>query len=139
VALYALYISITAYLRPNLAPAQEWPEGGSAWLFIRKTLIAMLPPILLIVAVLGSILSGYATPTRGAALGALGAILLAAYRTAPSKTSQRAAFFSATALLFLIVIDLTGVDMRFDQNDWTPPCTLHLWCSLSSSARRFLV
>ena len=119
VGLYALYISITAYLRPNMAPAQEWPEGGSPWLFIRKTLIAMLPPILLIVAVLGSILSGYATPTRGAALGALGAILLAAYRTAPSKTSQRAAFFSATALLFLIVIDLTGVDMRFDQNDWT--------------------
>ena len=75
VALYAIYISITAYLKPAMAPAQEWPEGTSPCAFIRKTLIAMLPPILLIVAVLGSILSGYATPTRGAALGALGAIL----------------------------------------------------------------
>jgi len=81
VALYAIYISITAYLKPAMAPSQDWPEGGSAWVFIRKTLTAMLPPILLIIAVLGSILSGYATPTRGAALGALGAILLASYRT----------------------------------------------------------
>jgi len=79
----------------------------------------MLPPILLIVAVLGSILSGYATPTRGAALGALGAILLAAYRTAPSAIARRAALFAALGLLLLVVIDLTGVDMRFEQNDWT--------------------
>ena len=82
-------------------------------------MIAMLPPILLIVAVLGSILSGYATPTRGAALGALGAILLAAYRTAPSPMAKRAAFLAALGLLLLVVIDLTGVDMRFEQNDWT--------------------
>ena len=119
VALYALYISITAYLKPVMAPAQDWPEGVSPWVFIRKTMFAMLPPILLIVAVLGSILSGYATPTRGAALGALGAILLAAYRTAPTAIGRRAALFAALGLLLLVVIDLTGVDMRFDQNDWT--------------------
>jgi len=108
VAFYAIYISITAYLKPAMAPAQEWPEGTSPWPFIRKTMIAMLPPILLIVAVLGSILSGYATPTRGAALGALGAILLAAYRTAPSPMAKRAAFLAALGLLLLVVIDLTG-------------------------------
>jgi len=119
VALYAIYISITAYLKPAMAPAQDWPEGVSPWSFIRKTMVAMLPPILLIVAVLGSILSGYATPTRGAALGALGAILLAAYRTAPSSIARRAAFLAALGLLLLVVIDLTGVDMRFEQNDWT--------------------
>ncbi len=119
VALYAVYISITAYLKPAMAPAQDWPEGVSPWKFIRKTLFAMLPPILLIVAVLGSILSGYATPTRGAALGALGAILLAAYRTAPNATARRAAFFAALGLILLVGIDLTGVDMRFDQNDWS--------------------
>ena len=102
-----------------MAPAQEWPEGVSPWSFIRKTMVAMLPPILLIVAVLGSILSGYATPTRGAALGALGAILLAAYRTAPSATARRAALLAAIGLLLLVAIDLTGVDMRFEQTDWT--------------------
>jgi len=102
-----------------MAPAQDWPEGVSPWVFIRKTMVAMLPPIFLIVAVLGSILSGYATPTRGAALGALGAILLAAYRTAPTAIGRRAALFAAIGLMLLVVVDLTGVDMRFEQSDWT--------------------
>jgi TRAP-type mannitol/chloroaromatic compound transport system permease large subunit len=119
VALYAIYISITAYLKPAMAPAQDWPEGVSPWMFIRKTMVAMLPPILLIIAVLGSILSGYATPTRGAALGALGAILLAAYRTAPTAIGRRAALFAAIGLMLLVVVDLTGVDMRFEQSNWT--------------------
>ena len=119
VAFYALYISITAFLKPTMAPAQDWPEGVSPWVFVRKTLAAMLPPILLIVAVLGSILSGYATPTRGAALGALGAILLAAYRISPSPMGRRAALLAALGLLLLVMIDLTAIDMRFDQSDWT--------------------
>lgn len=119
VALYAIYISITAYLKPAMAPAQEWPDGVSPWIFMRKTMAAMLPPIFLIIAVLGSILSGYATPTRGAALGALGAILLAAYRIAPTAMGRRAALLAALGLMALVVIDLTGVDMRFDQSSWT--------------------
>ena len=106
-------------LKPSHAPSQPWPEGVSPWIFIRKTLIAMLPPILLMVAVLGSILSGYATPTRGAALGALGALLLAAYRTSNSRLIKRGAFGAAAGLLLLVAVDLTGVDMRFDQNTWT--------------------
>lgn len=119
VGLYALYISLTAILKPSAAPAQPWPDGVSPWIFVRKTLIAMLPPILLIIAVLGSILSGYATPTRGAALGALGAILLAAYKTSENRFARRAAFGAAAGLLLLVCIDLTGVDMRFDQDDWS--------------------
>ena len=119
VGLYALYIAITAYLKPSMAPAQNWPENVSPWLFIRKTLLSTLPPILLIIAVLGSILSGYATPTRGAALGALGAILLATYKTLKSGFARKASAISAAALFSLIIIDLTGVDMRFNQDSWT--------------------
>jgi len=119
VILYAIYIAITAYLKPSMAPSQEWPEDVSPWTFIRKTLIAMLPPILLIIAVLGSILSGYATPTRGAALGALGAILLASYRTSDTSLGRKASLIAAMALILLVVIDLTGIDMRFEQTDWT--------------------
>ncbi len=119
VGLYAIYISITAYLKPSMAPSQDWPAGVSPWRFVRKTLTAMLPPIFLIIAVLGSILSGYATPTRGAALGALGAILLASYRTSETPMGRKAAFIAALGFVFLVIIDLTGVDMRFDQNDWT--------------------
>ncbi len=128
VGLYALYIAIIAYLRPAMAPAQPWPDSGVAGegdkgaavrLFIRRALVAMLPPIALIIAVLGSILSGYATPTRGAALGALGAILLAAYKTAPSPLARRAALIAVIGMVVLIAVDLTGIDMRFNQEAWT--------------------
>ncbi len=119
VGLYAIYISIVAYLKPAMAPSQEWPEGVSVWPFVRKTLIAMLPPIFLIFAVLGSILSGYATPTRGAALGALGALLLASYRTSNTPLGRRASIIAALAFLLLVAVDLTGIDMRLVQNEWT--------------------
>ena len=119
VGFYAIYIAITAYMKPAMAPSQEWPENVSPWKFIRKTLIAMLPPIFLIIAVLGSILSGYATPTRGAALGALGAILLASYRTSETSLSRKASLLAALGFILLVTIDLLGVDMRFEQSDWT--------------------
>ncbi len=119
VGFYALYIAITAFLKPELAPAQDWPEDVNPWVFVKRTLKAMLPPIILIIAVLGSILSGYATPTRGAALGALGAILLAAYKMSETPFTRRAIIGAVTGLFCLILIDLTGIDMRFNQTGWT--------------------
>jgi len=88
-----------------------------------RSFMSMLPPIFLIIAVLGSILSGYATPTRGAALGALGAILLACYKT-DAKTrfghlSKKAAYLSAAGLIGLVALDLTGVDLRISQTEWS--------------------
>ena len=118
VMLYALYIAVTAFFKPEAAPAEPWPENVNPWVFIKRTLKAMLPPIFLIFAVLGSILSGYATPTRGAALGALGAVLLAAYRIAPQGFAKKGAVFAATSLILLILVDLTGIDMRFNQDAW---------------------
>ena len=126
VGFYAIYIAITAYMKPTMAPSQEWPENVSPWKFIRKTLIAMLPPIFLIIAVLGSILSGYATPTRGAALGALGAILLASYRTSETSLSRKASLLAALGFILLVAIDLLGVDMRFEQSDWTGLSLIHI-------------
>ena len=119
VGFYALYIFVVAMMKPSMAPAQDWPEGVVPSQFIRRTLVAMLPPILLIIAVLGSILSGYATPTRGAALGALGAILLATYKTSDSAVARKAAVWAAIGLAVLIATDLTGVDMRFGQESWS--------------------
>ena len=120
VALYAIYIVTIAFFKPSVAPATPWPDGVKASTFIRRTLYAMLPPIFLIFAVLGSILSGYATPTRGAALGAIGAIFLAAYRKAPQGSlTRRAVLMAALGMLALIAIDLTGVDMRFNQTGWS--------------------
>jgi len=119
VFLYALYIAVTAFFNPDTAPAEPWPENVKVSTFIKRTLRAMLPPIFLIIAVLGSILSGYATPTRGAALGALGAILLATYRLSPNIWAKRAALGAAICAVLLVTMDLTGIDLRLGQIDVT--------------------
>jgi tripartite ATP-independent transporter DctM subunit len=77
-ALYIGYIAILAWLSPRSAPAGERiGDAGGAALALRliKTLVA---PAALIVGVLGSIIAGVATPTEAAAIGAAGAMLLAA-------------------------------------------------------------
>jgi tripartite ATP-independent transporter DctM subunit len=75
---YAVYVLVVAQLRPEIAPPLP-PEArtlsGRA-LFLR-TLRVVIPPILLIVAVLGSIFQGIATPTEAGTVGAVGALLLA--------------------------------------------------------------
>ncbi len=70
---YGLYVTITAYLKPEVAPALKMDES-TTWGDAMKH---MVPPLLLIIAVLGSILGGIATPTEAAGIGALGATLLA--------------------------------------------------------------
>lgn len=117
VGAYALYIFITAVLSPAKAPAQPWPHDTDAKELLWRSFKAMVPPIFLIVAVLGSILSGYATPTRGAALGALGAMLLAAARLVPE--GRRWPLWAAIALLALVALDMTGVDLRVSQTKWS--------------------
>ncbi len=120
VAAYALYIVIAAALKPELAPASGWPEDAKIWPFIRRTFAAMLPPIILIIAVLGSILSGYATPTRGAALGALGAVLLAAWKlNADNKALRYSIALAAIGTALMVFIDLLAVDTRLGQTGWT--------------------
>ncbi|NQY82740.1 MAG: TRAP transporter large permease subunit, partial [Alphaproteobacteria bacterium] len=77
VGLYIAYQLIVAWLKPATSPAippEELQRGGD---FYRKILSALVPPLVLIVAVLGSILWGIATPTEAAAVGAIGASLLA--------------------------------------------------------------
>lgn len=120
VLLYAAYIAFVAIIRPASAPAVPWPEGSSPRTLIWRALRAILPPILLIVAVLGSILSGYATPTRGAALGALGAILLAAYKSGEDMPwLRRAAILAALGAALMVIVDLLPVDTRLNQDEWS--------------------
>ena len=69
---YALYVAVTAYLKPELAPAVDKENNTT----LKDAMQHMVPPLLLIVAVLGSILGGIATPTEAAGIGALGATLL---------------------------------------------------------------
>jgi TRAP-type mannitol/chloroaromatic compound transport system permease large subunit len=75
--MYMLYVVLAATLFPNFAPARtDLPPV--TWKVIRDTLLAVVPPLALIFAVLGSIFFGIATPTEASGVGALGATLLAA-------------------------------------------------------------
>ena len=77
VALYIIYLSVMAYVKPNLMPAipQNERNINKLELFVR-VLKVLFPPLFLILAVLGSILGGLATPTEAASVGAIGAMLL---------------------------------------------------------------
>ena len=77
-ALYIGYITVYSFLRPKMAPAVT-PEERAVPL-LKKTadlLLSMVPPAFLILAVLGSIFAGIATPTEAAGVGAVAATLLA--------------------------------------------------------------
>ncbi|MFP4137538.1 MAG: TRAP transporter large permease subunit [Halomonas sp.] len=111
VAAYVLYVILTAWLRPAVAPPadrqalmEELGHRGSLWPLLLK---GLLPPVLLIVAVLGSILGGFATPTEASAVGAFGAFLLALANRRLSLDMLREVVHSTaqvTSMVFLILI-----------------------------------
>lgn len=98
VGLYAVFQLIYAKLYPDAAPAtaDESAEGSCALL---GTLAA---PLLLIIAVLGSILAGIASPTEAASVGAVGALMLAGYRL--SRRSDRPIVAGAMCLAGLLLL-----------------------------------
>jgi tripartite ATP-independent transporter DctM subunit len=80
--IYTAYAIIRCYFNPALGPAlprEEWPE--SIGYVVKEFLGGLVPPAALVMAALGSILFGFATPTEGAAMGAFGSLVLVlAYR-----------------------------------------------------------
>jgi tripartite ATP-independent transporter DctM subunit len=117
VGLYVVYVLAFAYLRADQAPAVP-PETGSGSRagHYAAAVRAIVPPLALIVVVLGSIFAGVATPTESSALGGIGAVLLALlYR----KFSWRMLYESAlatvkvTAMVFAILLGATAFSMTF--------------------------
>jgi tripartite ATP-independent transporter DctM subunit len=108
VALYILYLIGVAWLRPEAVPAIPASERTiPASVLWRRVILVLLPPLLLIVAVLGSILGGLATPTEAASVGAVGAILLAAMRGQLGLKTLREVVRQTTlvtSMVFLIFI-----------------------------------
>ncbi|NOQ16034.1 MAG: TRAP transporter large permease subunit [Methyloprofundus sp.] len=76
VFMYLIYISVTAWLRPDALPRPAKVEQQESGFYLR-IMKSLLPPLLLILSVLGSIIGGLATPTEAAAVGAVGALILA--------------------------------------------------------------
>jgi tripartite ATP-independent transporter DctM subunit len=78
-AIYSVYMLTLGWLRPDMAPAIPAAERAALPRreLVVKVVIVVLPPILLIFAVLGSIIGGIAAPTEAASMGALGSVLVA--------------------------------------------------------------
>jgi C4-dicarboxylate transporter, DctM subunit len=108
-ALFMVYIALAAWRRPHLVPRST--EPFSLGVAIRSSL-GILPVVALIVAVLGSLYLGVATPTEAAALGASGALVVAACRRrlAVRMVAQSAiATVHVTSMLLLIVVASTTI------------------------------
>lgn len=101
VGFYILYQVVRAAFDPKSSPAMPVDDSISTAELYRRTLQALVPPVALIVAVMGSILGGIATPTEAAALGAIGSILLAGERAGGMKRAVRSAAAALIALLLL--------------------------------------
>lgn len=114
---YIVYILILTFLKPELAPAMPQElDGETRAQQIRSALKAIIPPLALVLIVLGSIFTGIATPTESSALGGVGAIILALfYRQFSWKMLYDSGLetVKVTAMVFAILMGATAFSMAF--------------------------
>ncbi|NMG39209.1 TRAP transporter large permease subunit [Chelativorans sp. ZYF759] len=110
VGLYLAWMIFKAIVDPESAPAMPVPEEERKGLW-KEVLTALVPPLLLIMAVLGSILGGIATPTEASSVGAVGATLLAALRWRLSFKVLREVVVSTASITAMIFIILFGASV----------------------------
>jgi tripartite ATP-independent transporter DctM subunit len=109
VAMYIAYLVGIALFRPESVPAIPKEERDiSAAALWSRVLLVLMPPLLLIVAVLGSILGGLATPTEAASVGAVGAALLAAFRRQLNLNTLREVMRQTTVVTSMIFFIFIG-------------------------------
>ncbi|PCJ39245.1 MAG: tripartite transporter [Alphaproteobacteria bacterium] len=113
VLLYILYQIAVAVIFPKLSPPISKDEASET-VSTARLLGAFLPPIFLIIAVLGSIIAGIATPTEAAAVGAVGAILMTGYKVEPDKAWP---VYAAVLSLAGLVILSNLFDLRLNRDD----------------------
>jgi tripartite ATP-independent transporter DctM subunit len=107
--LYALFVVGVAIVQPAAAPAlpaeiRDVPWGN----LLRQVVLVLMPPLVLILLVLGSIFAGIATPTEAGAVGAVGAMLLALVRGRLNRSVVREAADDTTKLTTMVVFLLIG-------------------------------
>ncbi len=118
VFIYVVYIAVIAYLKPNIAPAIPRAEldALSRGDLLAKVGRALIPPLFLILAVLGSIFAGIASPTEAAAVGAVGATLLTmANRKFDFKMLQQVMTTTTllTCMVFIILVGAAAFGLVF--------------------------
>jgi tripartite ATP-independent transporter DctM subunit len=109
VGMYVLYLAILARLKSGAMPADI--EAAEDKVSIGRLLVVAAGPLLLIVAVLGSILKGIATPTEAAAVGAVGAMLLALAGGQLSLETLRNVVFRTSRIAAMVFMILIGASL----------------------------
>ncbi|MGR3455645.1 TRAP transporter large permease [Pseudooceanicola sp.] len=110
VLLYLIWVIFKAFTDPASCPATPVPPDQRTSLG-REVLVALVPPLLLILAVLGSILGGIATPTEAASVGAVGAMILAALRLRLSFSVLKATVISTATITSMVFVILLGASV----------------------------
>jgi len=114
VVLYILYLVVTAIFRPDVMPAHQ--RTADEHVSAGQVLKAIAPPLILIFAVLGSILGGFATPTEAAGVGATGALLIAMQRRGLSPERLREIMrgtLRISSMVFMILIGASVFSLVF--------------------------
>ncbi|MBW1637013.1 MAG: TRAP transporter large permease subunit, partial [Deltaproteobacteria bacterium] len=113
VGLYITYIAIIAALKPEVAPAlpKEILQSVTGYKLWGKVVKVLIPPLLLIMGVLGSILAGLATPTEAASVGCVGGILLAAVKKQLNFKILREVMITTTHVNCMVFVILLGARM----------------------------
>ena len=109
VGMFIIYILIVAKLKPSDLPILQSTKTKSEK--IRTAVFEVIPPIFLILSVLGSIFMGIATPTESASVGAAGAALLALFRKELNFKNISAAAFTTVKMSSFVFIILIGASM----------------------------
>jgi tripartite ATP-independent transporter DctM subunit len=116
VLLYLFYLIGVAIFFPQKSPAiAPDPAAPRGFALARRLIAVLIAPIALILAVLGSILGGIATPTEAASVGAVGAIFLAAFRSGAAGLLKpvMARTTQITSMIFVILIGATLFSLVF--------------------------
>ncbi|MGK9231238.1 TRAP transporter large permease subunit [Inquilinus limosus] len=140
--LYAGYILIMSIVRPNAAPALPLEARSLRGLALAgKVVTSLIPPLVLIFLVLGTIFLGIATPTEGGAMGAVGSLVLAAINRRLNWTMIRQALDTTTKLSAFVIFILLGArvfSLTFygvDGHVWVE----HLMTSIPGGVLGFLI
>ncbi len=122
VGLYMAFILIVAIVRPKAAPPVKM-EGKFDRVFLARCFLALVPPLALIFAVLGSIIMGIATVNQAGAIGAVGAAVMAGYRLMEGRRHAYVPTLLAIGSLAVILVLLALYDINIKNartaEDWT--------------------
>ncbi len=142
VGIFILYIVALSIVRPkSMPPLPPEARGDGGWKLVARVLWGMIPSIVLIFLVLGTIFMGLATPTESGAMGAVGAIILAAMHGRLSwklTYEAMATTMQITAMVVFILIGSTIFSLVFQGMDgarWIE----HLLSHLPGGATGFLI